>query len=193
MKSIPALQMTDSSSTSPSRPVLFKVVVTGSECTGKSTLVQALAARFRTAFSTEGARNYLNQVQRPLNFSDVEPIAHRQISLEGEAVEQAEKLVILDTDLLSTVIYSRHYYGECKNWIVEMAVARIANLYLLCDIDVPWTEDGLQRDQGEPEQRIQVHQAFIRELNRIQAPHVVLSGDADTRLGHAIAIIEAYL
>ena len=193
MKSIPASQMTDSSSTSPSRPVLFKVVVTGSECTGKTTLVQALAARFRTAFSTEGARNYLNQVQRPLNFSDVEPIAHRQISLEGEAVEQAEKLVILDTDLLSTVIYSRHYYGGCKTWITEMAVSRMANLYLVCDIDVPWTEDGLQRDKGEPEQRIQVHQAFISELNRIQAQYAILSGDADTRLRHAITIIEANL
>ena len=185
--------MTDSSTTNTSAPALFKVVVTGSECTGKTTLVQALAARFRTAFSTEGARNYLNQVQRPLSYSDVEPIAHRQISLEGEAVEQAEKLVILDTDLLSTVIYSRHYYGECKNWIVEMAESRIADLYLLCDIDVPWTEDGLQRDKGEPEQRIQVHQAFISELNRIQAPHAILSGGADTRLGHAKAVIESYL
>ena len=108
-------------------------------------------------------------------------------------MEQAEKLVILATDLLSTVIYSRHYYGECKNWIVEMAVSRIAALYLLCDIDVPWTEDGLQRDKGEPEQRIQVHQAFISELNRIQAPHAILSGGADTRLGHAKAVIESYL
>ena len=184
--------MTDSSTTNKSAPALFKVVVTGSECTGKTTLVQALAARFRTAFSPEGARHYLNQVKRPLSFKDVEPIAHHQVSLEREALEQAEKLVILDTDLLSTVIYSHHYYGECKNWIVEMAMSRIADLYLLCDIDVPWTEDGLQRDQGQPEQRRQVHQAFIRELNRIQAPHVVLSGDEDTRLGHAIAIIEAY-
>ena len=74
-----------------------------------------------------------------------------------------------------------------------MAVSRIADLYLLCDIDVPWTEDGLQRDQGELEQRIEVHQAFISELNRIQARYAILSGDADTRLGHAITIIEANL
>ncbi len=74
-----------------------------------------------------------------------------------------------------------------------MAESRIADLYLLCDIDVPWTEDGLQRDKGEPEQRIQVHQAFISELNRIQAPHAILSGGVDTRLGHAKAIIESYL
>ena len=129
--------------------------------------MQALAKRFRAVFSTEGARNYLNQVQRPLSFSDVEPIAHRQVSLEREALEQAEKLVILDTDLLSTMIYSHHYYGQCKSWIVEMAESRIANLYLLCDIDVPWTEDGLQRDQGQPEQRTQVHQAFILSLIHI--------------------------
>ena len=193
MKSIPALQMTDSSSISQSRPVLFKVVVTGSECTGKTTLVQALAARFETAFSTEGARNYLDEVQRPLSFADVEPIAHCQVSLEGEALEQAENLAILDTDLVSTMIYSRHYYGECKKWIVDMAVSRMANLYLLCDIGVPWTGDGLHRDQGKTEQRLQLHQAFISELDRIQARYEILSGDADTRLEHATTIIEAYL
>ena len=185
--------MTDSSSTSPSRPVLFKVVVTGSECTGKTTLVQALAARFETAFSTEGARNYLDEVQRPLSFADVEPIAHRQVSLEGETLEQAGNLVILDTDLVSTMIYSRHYYGGCKTWITEMAVSRMANLYLVCDIDVPWTEDGLQRNQGEPGQRLQLHQTFISELDRIHAPYEILSGSADTRLERATTIIKAHL
>jgi len=193
VKSIPALQMTDSSSTSQSRPVLFKVVVTGSECTGKTTLVQALAARFETAFSTEGARNYLDEVQRPLSFADVEPIARRQMSLEGEALEQAGNLAILDTDLVSTMIYSRHYYGGCKAWITEMAVSRMADLYLVCDIDVPWTEDGLQRDQGEPGQRLQLHQTFISELDRIHAPYEILSGGTDTRLERATTIIKAHL
>ena len=185
--------MTDSSTTSQSRPVLFKVVITGSECTGKTTLVQALAARFETAFSTEGARNYLDEVQRPLSFADVEPIAYRQMSLEGDALERAENLAILDTDLVSTVIYSRHYYGRCKTWITEMARSRRAGLYLVCDIDVPWTEDGPQRDQGEPEQRLQLHQTFISELDRIQARYEILSGGADTRLERATTIIEPHL
>ena len=185
--------MTDSSTTSQSKPVLFKVVVTGSECTGKTTLVQALAARFETAFSTEGARNYLDEVQRPLSFADVEPIARRQMSLEGEALEQAGNLAILDTDLVSTMIYSRHYYGGCKTWITEMAVSRMANLYLVCDIDVPWTEDGLQRNQGEPGQRLQLHQTFISELDRIHAPYEILSGSADTRLERATTIITSHL
>ena len=185
--------MTDSSTTSQSKPALFKVVVTGSECTGKTTLVQALAARFETAFSTEGARNYLDEVQRPLSFADVEPIARRQMSLEGEALEQAGSLAILDTDLVSTMIYSRHYYGGCKTWITEMAVSRMADLYLVCDIDVPWTEDGLQRDQGEPGQRLQLHQTFISDLDRIHAPYEILSGRTDTRHQRATSIIKAHL
>ena len=193
MKSITALQLTGSSTITQSTPVLFKVVVTGSECTGKTTLAQALAARFETAFSTEGARDYLNKVQRPLSFADVEPIAHHQVSLEEQALERAGNLAILDTDLVSTVIYSRHYYGRCKTWITEMAQSRMADLYLVCDIDVPWTEDGPQRDQGEPEQRLQLHQTFISELDRIQARYEILSGGADTRLERATTIIEADL
>ena len=47
--------------------------------------------------------------------------------------------MLLDTDLVSTVVYSRHYYGDCPAWIEAAAVRRLADLYLLHDIDVPWT------------------------------------------------------
>src|SRR5437879_678808 len=77
---------------------------------------------------------------------DVVAIARAVIAAEEEAVSRADRLLILDTDLLSTVVYSRAYYGECPPWVEAAARERRAHLYLLHHPDVPWVADGLYRD-----------------------------------------------
>ena len=49
--------------------------------------------------------------------------------------------MFFDQDLLSTVVYARHYYGDCPPWIERLAVERLGDLYLLCPPDVPWSAD----------------------------------------------------
>ena len=124
----------------PSRPLV--VVVTGSESTGKTTLASDLARHFRTAWVPEYARTYLSEKTAatglPLDATDVEPIARGQMSAEDRGAAEARGLLVLDTDLVSTIVYARHYYRSCPPWIEQAARDRRADLYLLCDIDVPW-------------------------------------------------------
>ncbi|MCX6552682.1 MAG: AAA family ATPase, partial [Acidobacteria bacterium] len=87
------------------------VVVTGSECTGKTTMARELAARFHAPCSPEFVREYLDRKTTELDASDVEPIARGQMRREDEAAAAATDLAIRDTDLVSTVVYSHHYYG----------------------------------------------------------------------------------
>ena len=121
------------------------VTVTGSECTGKTTLARDLARHFGAVWVPEFARDYLDEqtgtTGLPLDASDVEPIARGQIAAEDRGRAAASGLVILDTDLVSTTVYARHYYGACPPWIDQAARDRRADLYLLCDIDVPWVAD----------------------------------------------------
>ena len=94
---------------------------------------------------------------------------------------------MLDTDLLSTVIYSRHYYRMVPAWVERQERARRADLYLLCDIDVPWIPDGI-RDR--PANREEMFALFRDALVRRKAPFVLVRGDWDERwnvAGHAIA------
>ena len=100
---------------------LLRVVLTGSESTGKTTLAADLAAHYRTVWSPEFARAYADRKKGPLDRSDVEPIARGQIAGEDEAARRAGRLLILDTDLLSTVVYGRHYYGRFPEWIEKAA------------------------------------------------------------------------
>ena len=109
----------------------FRIVVSGSECTGKTVLTRALAANFDAPFSTESARDYVSELGRAVQFSDVEPIARRQIEIEDALLGDGSRLYIFDTDLFSTLIYSRLYFGRCPGWIEPLCRARRADLYLL--------------------------------------------------------------
>ena len=168
----------------------MRIAVTGSECTGKTTLAHKLAKYYCTQCSDEGARTYLNQVGRILRPSDIQPIAHNQINIEDKLIQSGHDIVILDTDLFSTAIYSQLYFDFCPEWILGKARKRKADLYLLCDIDLPWIPDGIQRDRGTIEEREITHKAFMQELGRSHCAIAPIRGRNDERLQNAVTVIE---
>jgi NadR type nicotinamide-nucleotide adenylyltransferase len=174
--------------------VLPTVVVTGSECTGKTSLAAALAARFDTTWSGEFARAYVEGGRPALDASDVEPIASGQIAGEVEAERRAAgrgaRLVVRDTDLFSTVVYGRHYYGRCPAWVAAAAVERAGDLYLLLAPDVPWVADGV-RDRPDEASRLEVHRLFRETLAAAGARVVEITGDWRARSAAAIAAVDA--
>jgi NadR type nicotinamide-nucleotide adenylyltransferase len=167
---------------------VIRVVVTGSESTGKTELARALAAHYRTTWAAEYVRDYMDAKGAPLDESDVEPIARGQLAREDDAIARAQRLVILDTDLLSTVTYACHYYGSCPPWIERAAHERRADLYLLLDIDVAWAPD-VQRDRGD--RREEMHALFRDALRGVRT--VVIRGDWEERRRQAIEAIDRIL
>lgn len=172
------------------RPDLTRVVLTGSESTGKTTLALQLAAHYGVECVPEFVREYAAQKASPLAMSDHGPIAHGQMALENSYAARAESLLIQDTDLLSTVAYCHHYFGACPPWIEETAMTRRPALYLLAGIDVPWEADGI-RDRGK--RRDEMHTLFVETLRRLKAPYVVIVGLGEQRLQRALAIVDALL
>lgn len=168
---------------------MTRVVVIGSECTGKTTLAADLARERSAVWSPEFAREYVDRVARALTFDDVEPIARGQQAGEDEAAARARNLLILDTDLVSTCVYSRHYYGRCPAWLEDLARSRLADLYLLLGPDVPWVADGLQREQ--PERREALHTLFRDTLRRWGARFVEVRGTWAARRARAEGAIDA--
>jgi len=165
-----------------SRPCRPRLCLTGPESTGKSELALQLAREYSTVPVPEFARDYAAGVQRPLTIDDVEPIARGQIAEEERLATQATGLLILDTDLISTVVYSRHYYGACLPWITEEARSRRADLYLLMDIDLPWKGDAV-RDAGHD--RDAMFMKFQDALKEFGAAFTIVRGEWEERLGRA--------
>lgn len=169
----------------------MRVVVTGSECTGKTTLAEALAQHYGVAPVPEYVRRFVEEKGAVPVYEDVDAIARGQIALENEHIARSPRVLIQDTDLLSTVVYSHHYYGDCPPWIEAALSERAADLYLLCDIDVPWVPDGDQRDRGD--RREEMHALFGDALRHRAVPALEVSGGPAIRLAAAIAAIDALL
>lgn len=166
----------------------FRVCLTGCESTGKTELARRLAAHFSAPWVPEFSRDYAQMMARPLSYMDVTPIGRGQLDLESRVAADARHLLILDTDLLSTVVYSRHHFGVAPEWIERNALSRRADLYLLLDVDVPWVADAV-RDGGDA--RRQLHRDFRRVLEEYEAEYVVIAGSWEERFGRAVEAIEA--
>ena len=161
---------------------LVRVCVTGPESTGKTTLATRLAEWARTEWVPEASRVYAERKVVPLTAGDVGPIAREHIALADAAARRARargaELLVLDTDLLSTVVYARHYYGAAPRWVERAERERRAPLYLLCDVDVPWIPDGV-RDR--PEHREEMFALFERALASRHANVVRVRGGWESR------------
>ena len=166
----------------------FRVCLTGAESTGKSEMAKELAAHFGAPWVPEYAREYAARAARELSYMDVYPIARGQMELEQRVTAGANDLVILDTDLLSTVVYSRHHFGACPVMVESLARTRLADLYLLLDIDVPWIADPV-RDSGAT--RDTLHELFCDVLEEFRANVRTVAGKWDERLHRAIGVIDA--
>jgi len=174
---------------------LVKIVLFGPESTGKTTLSIQLAKHYNTVWVQEYARPYLqkvwNQERRTCQQKDILPIAFGQIALENRLAKRADKVLICDTDLLETKVYSSAYYGGFVDPILEKAATENTyNLYLLTYIDTPWEADDL-RDR--PEQRLEMFEAFQKALDEHDRPYLLLKGDKESRLKKAVEAIDAIL
>ncbi|MEE8523715.1 MAG: ATP-binding protein [Thermoanaerobaculia bacterium] len=165
-----------------------RIVVTGSECTGKTTLARALAAHYGTVWVPEYARDFVVRKGASPETGDVDAIARGQIAREDELEAEAAGLLILDTDLLSTLVYSRHYYGARPSWIGETLDRRAGDLYLLVGIDVPWVADGDQRDRGD--RREEMQELFRRGLTDRKLRFTEIHGEHEARVSQAVAAID---
>lgn len=163
-----------------------RIVVTGSESTGKTTLAREIAAALQTVWVPEYSRTYAETIGVPLSAATIEPIARGQIAAEDAAEPSANDVLVLDTDLVSTTVYAEHYYGSCPRWIMIAARERLGDLYLLADIDLPWKADGV-RDR--PAARAQVQQSFVDRLSDFGARVASVTGTEGDRLATALDAI----
>ncbi|MCK5815014.1 MAG: ATP-binding protein [Flavobacteriaceae bacterium] len=174
---------------------IVKVVLFGPESTGKTTLSRQLAAHYNTVWTPEFAREYLqdkwNEEQKICETSDIIPIAIGQMELENKLAQKANKILICDTDLLETKVYSEIYYdGIVDPLLNKYALKNNYDLYFLTNIDIPWKADDLRDKPNERKEMFSVFETALKKDNR---PYITLSGDKKTRLKLAIKTIDKLL
>ncbi|MEO6347425.1 MAG: ATP-binding protein [Aquaticitalea sp.] len=173
----------------------IKVVMFGPESTGKTTLSEQLAGHYNSVWVPEYAREYLqdkwNNERKTCEPKDLLPIAIGQMNSENKLAQKTDTVLICDTDLLETKVYSEAYYsGTCDPILEKYALLNTYELYFLTYIDTPWEADDL-RDR--PEERERMFKAFEEALKNYNRPFVILKGTLKDRIQKATKHIDLLL
>jgi len=179
---------------------LQKIVVLGPESTGKSTLCEQLAKHYGVVDCKEYARQYLHENGTKYNFEDLLTIAKGQLTLENEAIQKAEQQlidtaknkIIIDTDMYVMKVWCEYVFNNCHTYILDQIHSRKYDLYLLCDIDLPWSPDEM-REYPDEKPRQELFAIYKDILINQNTPWGIVSGAGDERTQNAIKLIDKVL
>ena len=175
------------------RPYFLKrVAIVGPESAGKTVLTAALADHYATVHMSEFARDYLAfHGDRCDDIGQIETIARGQAAGEDALARQTRRVLFTDTDTLTTVLWSEHFFGRCPRWIVELADERAHDLYLVADV-APFVADA-QRFHPEDATRQRFRDRLINELDRRGRRWTALTGNWEQRFAGACRAIDRML
>jgi NadR type nicotinamide-nucleotide adenylyltransferase len=175
--------------------MIRKIAIIGPESTGKSTLCSQLADHYKTTWVPEYAREYLTVHGNKYSYESLLDIAKGQIALEEKYIglaSQPPTLLFIDTEMYVMKVWSEFVFGKCHQWIIDQIVERKYDLYLLCNIDLPWSPDVL-REYPDPEPRRRLFRMYYDILVNQSTPWVVINGNYEQRLHAAINAINTIL
>jgi HTH-type transcriptional repressor of NAD biosynthesis genes len=150
---------------------VIKIVICGTESTGKSTLSRRLAAHFGTNYVSEMAREVVNHSDDVL-FEELEKIAIAHANEILEKVKTSQRLLLIDTDILTTQSYATFLFQKellVPSWVTE---ANRMDCYLFLDNDVPFIQDGTRLCEQDrnllQEVHLSTYQAAGAKIHRIE-------------------------
>ena len=182
-----------------------KIVIIGPESTGKSTLCSQLAAYYKTVWCAEYAREYLEKNGMNYTYEDLLTIAKGQVKLEEaksydlKAMSKTNKTsqlnagtstLFIDTDMYVMKVWCEFAFGKCHSWILNQIVTRKYDLYLLCNVDLPWIKDNL-REYPDKETRSKLYHFYKDIMVNQSVPWTEISGNYQERLQAAINAVDS--
>ena len=164
-----------------------KIVLTGPESTGKSSLAKSLSDYYNAPIVDEYAVEYLKKTNGKYHYKDLALIAEGQIELEDTIISNNKSdLVFIDTDLITIKIWSKVKYNKVSRWIMKTIRERDYDLYLLCKPDIPWEYNEFREN---PDDRDWLFTLYEKELKKYKKRYELIDGLEQTRIDKAIARI----
>jgi NadR type nicotinamide-nucleotide adenylyltransferase len=168
-----------------------RILITGPESTGKSTLCKELAAHYDTVWCPEFAREYLLKKGTNYRYQDLANIAHGQIELEEKMQAEAKNgFYFIDTDMYVMKVWHEVAFHNCPTWILKKIAQTHYDLYLLCNTDLPWIKDEL-REYPDLAARQKLFKMYKDIMINSGTPWVEIRGTDAQRLQIAISTIDS--
>lgn len=166
------------------------------ESTGKSRVAEYLSSEFDLPLVKEYARDYLNDLPRAYNRSDLDNILRGQLNMEAngiiKAVESGVCAVVCDTGPEVVYVWSQHKYGQVSECIKNALDGFDYDLVLLTDIDLEWTPDS-QRETPLKDERRELFVKYVSLLQGMGVAYSVISGCGSSRFTTAKNTVHEFL
>ena len=168
----------------------MRIVLTGAESSGKSTLTHQLGQRFNLPVALEYARIYLEENGPKYDLFRLKKMARLHQAYQREKIPEHAPLGLFDTDLINYKIWSEEVFGHCPDEILKGIEQETHHVYLVCAPDLPWEPDPLRESPHDLDRLFQRHLAEIKNLGR---PYEIIRGCGDERIIHAKAALKRLL
>lgn len=156
----------------------MRLVLTGPESTGKSSLTAYLAGRLGLPSAPEYARAYLEEHGPAYDYDLLLHMSVGHLHFQTRHVPAHAALGIFDTDLLNYRIWCEVVYGRCHAGILSAIEAESTHAYLLCSPDLPWEPDPLREC---PDGRDMLFERHLAEIRRYGRPYRIIRGIGQAR------------
>jgi nicotinamide riboside kinase len=191
-----------------------RVVLVGSESTGKTTLARELVDHYRARGGIWSRTNWVPEYGREYTeilverqgavaaegeaasaewtAEDFAVIAREQQRSEDAAAASGSPVLICDTDAFATQVWERRYLGDGSTAALEaVPTSPRRGIYLVTDLaGVPFEQDGIR--DGE-DFRESMQRWFIDELTARGEVWALVSGTREERLRASIRLIDEAL
>jgi len=143
---------------------IIKVVILGTESTGKTTLTEELSNHFSCSKVVEAAREIIPN-SNEFTFDDLYLVATEHARQIDEAVIGNSPLVIIDTDIHITKSYSNFTFERELLVSNEIYKSNKANLYLYLTNDVEYFQDGTRLNETERNLLDNSHRQVLKDMD----------------------------
>jgi HTH-type transcriptional repressor of NAD biosynthesis genes len=162
-----------------------KIVILGTESTGKTTLTEKLAGIIPALAVKEAGREVISD-SKNFSIGDLYLTAEKHQEATMRAFKQLPCCIVLDTDIHITQSYSKFVFGKYldlpKSWYEDQK----ADLYLYLDNDVPHVQDGGRLSE---EERNKLDINHKETLEKFGVSYTLISGSWEQRMNQVMNLI----
>jgi len=163
----------------------IRIVLSGPESSGKSTLAAGLAAHFDMPMAPEYARAYLEaRKPYPQSPEDLTILAREHLAWQRERVPPESPCGIFDTDMLNYSVWADVAFGRVPQEIEQWFAAEAHHIHLLCEPDLEWQPDPL-REFPDLEKRRMLFARYRDELEKRGIRYFIIRGEGAARFAVA--------
>jgi NadR type nicotinamide-nucleotide adenylyltransferase len=175
------------------RDLITKIVFVGAMSTGKTTITEACAKKYKTTLALEYGREYWenHQIDRRISFEAFNEIAVEHLRREEIALRDANKYFFVDTNAITTFMYALDYHGKAPDLLKSLAIENYKryDLFFLCNDDIPYDDTW---DRSGPQKRAVFHKQIIADLKERNIPYIILNGSLEERLSKVESVLTRF-